>query len=50
MNDIFNPFSNFIIVYIDDILAFSKTRKMHFKHLDLFKKIIIQNGLVISKQ
>ena len=49
MNDIFNPFSNFIIVYIDDILVFSKNLETHFKHLDLFKKIIIQNGLVISK-
>ena len=49
MNDIFNPFSNFVIVYIDDILIFSKSLETHFKHLYLFKKIIIQNGLVISK-
>ena len=49
MNDIFNPYLDFIIVYIDDILVFSKTLEMHFKHLDIFKKIVIQNGLVISK-
>lgn len=48
MNDIFIPFSDFIIVYIDDILVFSKDIETHFKHLDLFKKIIIKNGLVIS--
>ena len=49
MNDIFNPYLDFIIVYIDDILVFSKTLEMHIKHLDIFKKIVIQNGLVISK-
>jgi len=36
MNDIFNNYSDFIIVYIDDILVFSKTIEMHFKHLDIF--------------
>lgn len=50
MNDIFNPYMDFIIVYIDDILIFSKTLELHYKHLDIFKKIVIQNGLVISKQ
>ena len=49
MNDIFNPYMDFIIVYIDDILVFSKTLESHFKHLHTFKQIIIQNGLVISK-
>lgn len=49
MNDIFYPYSNFIIVYIDDILVFSMDIESHFKHLDLFRKVVIQNGLVISK-
>ena len=49
MNEIFTPYSDFIIVYIDDILVFSKTIEMHFKHLQMFKTLIIQNGLVISK-
>lgn len=49
INDIFKPYMEFIIVYIDDILVFSKTFDLHVKHLDLFKKIVIQNGLVISK-
>jgi len=49
MNDIFNPYLDFIIVYIDDILVFSKTFETHIKHLDIFKKIVIQNGLVIFK-
>lgn len=49
MNDIFNPYMDFIIVYIDDILVYSKTLESHIKHLDIFKNIVIQNGLVISK-
>uniref|UniRef100_M1DCC1 Reverse transcriptase domain-containing protein n=1 Tax=Solanum tuberosum TaxID=4113 RepID=M1DCC1_SOLTU len=35
--------------YIDDIWVYSKTLEMHFKHLDIFKKIVIQIGMVISK-
>jgi hypothetical protein len=29
MNDIFNPFSHFTIVYIDDVLIFSKSIEEH---------------------
>ncbi|RDX97412.1 hypothetical protein CR513_19821, partial [Mucuna pruriens] len=31
MNDIFNPYSKFTIVYIDDVLIFSQTIDQHFK-------------------
>jgi len=41
MNDIFNPYFDFIIIYIDDILEFSKIFEMHIKHIDIFKKIVI---------
>jgi len=33
MNDIFTPCTGFIIVYIDDVLVFSKTIDQHFKHM-----------------
>ena len=33
MNDIFNPYSNFVIFYIDDVLIFSQDIDQHFKHL-----------------
>ena len=49
MNDIFYSYSNFIIVYIDDVLVFSQSINQHFKHLHIFVKIIKQNGLAISK-
>jgi len=36
------------IVYIDDVLIFSKSIDYHWKHLDIFVKVIKQNRLVVS--
>ena len=49
MNDIFNPFSKFCIVYIDDVLIFSNSIEQHFKHLETFFYVVKKNGLVVSK-
>ena len=49
MNDIFNPYSKFVIIYIDDFLVFSQNIDQHFKHLQTFIHIIKQNGLTVSK-
>ena len=48
MNEIFTPFTDFSIVYIDDGVIFSKSIDDHWKHLDIFVKIIKHNGLVVS--
>lgn len=50
MNNIFNPYSNMSIVYIDDVLIFSEDIESHFKHLNTFLKIIKHNGLVVSSK
>ena len=47
MNDIFNPYTNFSLVYID-VLIFSNSLEQHFKHLETFQRIVKENGLVIS--
>ena len=48
MNDIFNPFTEFTLSYIDDVLIFSSSIDQHVKHLNIFKNVIIRNGLVLS--
>ena len=47
MNDIFNNYTRFSIVYIDDILIFSNSIEENFQHLKTFQKLVKDNGLVI---
>jgi hypothetical protein len=49
MNDIFNAYSRFCIVYIYDVLIFSHSIDQYFKHLHTFFHTAKQNGLVVSK-
>ena len=48
MNYIFNAYTRFSIVYIDDVLLFSNSIKKHFQHLIIFQKLVRENGLDIS--
>ena len=48
MNEIFNQFSNFIIVYIDDVLVYSISVEEHWKHLNKFVQTVKNNGLSLS--
>lgn len=48
MNNIFNPFSHFTIVYIDDVLIYSNSIEEHWKHLNSFFNTVKTNGLVLS--
>lgn len=50
MNNIFSPYQNFILVYIDDILIFSQNIDQHWKHLAILKYVIQKIGLALSKR
>src|SRR5215212_3810604 len=46
MQDILRPYlDGFVLVYIDDILIFSKTKKDHFKHIHLVLNKLRENQL-----
>ena len=47
INEIFNPFSSFAIVYINDILIFSESLNQHKKHLYKYKYIYNERPLHI---
>ena len=44
MNDIFNDYTKFSIIYIDGVLIFSNSIEDHFKHLKKIQKIVRENG------
>jgi hypothetical protein len=48
MNNIFNLYLKFMIIYIDDVLLILKSITKYFNNLQKFLDIIKQNGLVIS--
>jgi hypothetical protein len=50
MQNFFNENQEFVLVYIDDLLIFSKMYKEHIAHLDMFFRKVEQNGLILSKK
>ena len=50
MDKIFFAYSNFIIVYIDDILICFENEDDHEKHLDIFITPCKTNGIILSNK
>ena len=49
MNEVLKEFiGKFVIVYLDDILVFSKTREEHVRHLNLVMKKLHEEKLLIN--
>ncbi|CAJ2637620.1 unnamed protein product [Trifolium pratense] len=50
MNDIFRPFlRQFVLVFFDDILVYSKTETEHVQHLKMFLTVLATNSFVANK-
>jgi hypothetical protein len=50
MQKFFNENQEFVLVYIGDLLIFSKMYKEHIAHLDMFFIKVEQNSLILSKK
>ena len=49
MQEILSPFLwIFTLVYIDDIVVYSKTFEEHLKHVNIVLKAIAESGLTLS--
>lgn len=48
IDEIFNLYNHFIIVYIDDVLVYSRNLDEHFKQSKAFLNTVKQVGLVVS--
>ena len=48
MDSIFNDLKDFCVVYVDDILVFSRTREDHMKHLKIICSVFQKYGIILS--
>ena len=49
MDKIFSDYSDFIIIYIDDMLIYSDNEKDHENHLNIFITLCKEHGTVLSE-
>lgn len=51
MNNILAPYvDKFALVYLDDIIIFSKTEKEHYEHIGKIMEVLSSNKLVVSEK
>jgi hypothetical protein len=50
MDTTFSKYSTFILVYIDDILVFSKTKNERISHLKMVLSEFLKYGIIISNK
>jgi hypothetical protein len=50
MDTIFSKYNNFVLVYIDDFLVFSKIKNEHISHFKIVLSKFLKYGIVISSK
>ena len=51
MNDIFRPhLDKFVLVYLDDIMVYSRTKEDHLKHLDIVLSLLEKHQLYVKME
>ena len=50
MDTIFNPYKEFLVVYIDDVLVCSDTKEQHREHIIKFVKLCKENGIALKEK
>ena len=50
MDNVFKPIKEFCIVYVDDILIFSKDLTTHKEHLKAFSSLCKEHGIILSEK
>lgn len=50
MDKIFSYYSDFILVYIDDILIYSNNKEDHKKHIEKFIFLCKEHGIILSEK
>ena len=49
MNELFRPYlDEFVVIYIDDILIYSRTFEEHLKHLEIVFKVLKDAGIIVK--
>lgn len=49
MDEVINPYSKFYMVYIDDILIFSRDQEIHLQHLYLVVIALRNHSIILSE-
>ena len=50
MDRVFGDYKDFCIVYIDDVLVFSRNLEEHYEHLEKIAEVFVAEGMILSEK